>query len=228
NEDFPVPQGFSEQDVNLDAPPLFTDTFCLFYLLEMTIHGLSSYGISLPVSTRRDIRDYYVQCNTSSMELFNQITDLMLEKGIYQKPPNIPTPTGITFVQDKSFMNAWVGDRRPLNVIEISEVYFNVIKNMLSKTLYLAYHQVAPSTEVKKFISSVVDLSNKHIEELGAKLQKDNLPIPTSYDDQITNSTTSPFSERLIMYHIGFLSQTALAYFGSGMAISMRPDLAAQ
>ncbi|GAA3332796.1 hypothetical protein GCM10020331_094300 [Ectobacillus funiculus] len=28
-ENFPVPKGFSEEDVNLDAPPLFTDLFLL-------------------------------------------------------------------------------------------------------------------------------------------------------------------------------------------------------
>lgn len=49
-----------------------------------------------------------------------------------------------------------------------------------------------------------------------------------SYEDQITNSTVSPFSDRLIMFHAGLLHQSALAYYGAGMAVSMRTDIAAQ
>ena len=40
-EKFPVPNGFTEKDVNLEAPPLFTDTFWLEYLHTLIHIGLS-------------------------------------------------------------------------------------------------------------------------------------------------------------------------------------------
>ena len=39
-ENFPVPNGFTEKDVNLKAPPLFTDSFWLQYL-----HTLNPFWI---------------------------------------------------------------------------------------------------------------------------------------------------------------------------------------
>ena len=36
-EDFPIPIGFTEQDVNPQAPRLFSDTFFLMYLRQMSI-----------------------------------------------------------------------------------------------------------------------------------------------------------------------------------------------
>jgi hypothetical protein len=40
-ENFPIPKGFTEEDINLNAPPLFTDTFMLVYVHIMTLHGLT-------------------------------------------------------------------------------------------------------------------------------------------------------------------------------------------
>ncbi|WP_232490171.1 DUF3231 family protein [Neobacillus cucumis] len=39
---FQVPIGFTENDVNLNAPRLFSDQFLLFYSKIMTIHGLNA------------------------------------------------------------------------------------------------------------------------------------------------------------------------------------------
>ena len=38
---FPIPLGFSDKDVNYEAPPLFTDALWLEYLHDMITHGLS-------------------------------------------------------------------------------------------------------------------------------------------------------------------------------------------
>ncbi|MFC0270579.1 DUF3231 family protein [Metabacillus herbersteinensis] len=47
-ENYPVPKGFTKkEDVNLNAPPLFTDTFMLVYMHVMTLHGLTGYALLL-------------------------------------------------------------------------------------------------------------------------------------------------------------------------------------
>ncbi|MGI8384116.1 DUF3231 family protein [Robertmurraya sp. P23] len=162
------------------------------------------------------------------MEVYNRRIDILLEKGLYTRPPNISTPHGVDYVKNQNFMKSWLGERRPLNVIEISQIHFNLEKTILAKAVVLAFSQVVKSKKSKKFLSDTVMLANKHIDEFNAKFQEDNLPVPSSWEDQITNSTDSPFSDRLIMFHCGFLYQSALAYYGSGMAVSMRPDLTAQ
>ncbi|WP_328591985.1 DUF3231 family protein [Bacillus salipaludis] len=57
---FQVPIGFTENDVNLDAPRLFTDSFLLFYSKIMTIHGLNAYSLAFTNSERNDIQNYFL------------------------------------------------------------------------------------------------------------------------------------------------------------------------
>ncbi|MGB8271020.1 MAG: DUF3231 family protein [Priestia megaterium] len=85
NENFPLPNGFTDKDVNLEAPPLYTDSFWLQYIHDMTIHGLSEHGMSCSGSVRKGIRDHYYQCNIDAMDVYNKSIDILLSKGIYER-----------------------------------------------------------------------------------------------------------------------------------------------
>jgi hypothetical protein len=43
-EEFPVPIGFTKQDVNANAPRLFDDLLFLNYLYVMSLHGIDGYA----------------------------------------------------------------------------------------------------------------------------------------------------------------------------------------
>jgi len=57
-EDYPIPHGFTDEDVNLNAPPLFDDNYYLFYLRSIAMLDLSAYGIALPLMARQDMIDF--------------------------------------------------------------------------------------------------------------------------------------------------------------------------
>src|SRR5699024_12655952 len=54
----------------------------------------------------------------------------------------------------------------------------------------------------------------------------DSLPIPTSMESEVTNSQEAPFSDKLMLFHIGMLMQIAQSFHGTGLATAMRYDLA--
>jgi hypothetical protein len=58
-------------------------------------------------------------------------------------------------------------------------------------------------------------------------MQADNLPVPSSWETEILPSQQAPFSDKLMMYHMGFLFQVAQIYIGTGLATVMRADLIA-
>ena len=60
-ENFPIPIGFTDEDVNLGAPRLFSDEFYLHYLKYTGKAGMSIYSIAIPIMTREDIRDFFIQ-----------------------------------------------------------------------------------------------------------------------------------------------------------------------
>jgi len=61
---------------------LYSDAFCLKFLHEMTIHGISAYSLALTVSTRKDMRQFYKAKMQDGIHLYNQTVDLLLAKGL--------------------------------------------------------------------------------------------------------------------------------------------------
>ncbi|UAL53751.1 MULTISPECIES: DUF3231 family protein [Metabacillus] len=228
-DNYPIPKGFTiEDDVNLKAPPLFSDPFLLVYLHIMTIHGLLGYAGAVGTSIREDQRKYFIKCNMEAMELYNMIMDAMLNKGIVSRPPAINAPDKIQFVEKQSYLTGWLGRKRPLNAIEVSGIYFNMLKNVVKIVLEIGFSQVAESKEVREYIQRGKGLCDKQFTILSSFLSEDNLHSPKKWDDEVTSSTVSPFSDKLLIFHIVSLISTASAYYGAAYSLSQRRDLAAE
>lgn len=224
----PIPIGFTDKDVNFDAPPLFSDFFWLEYLHDMTTHGLSGYSIAYSTSVRSDIRKFYYQCNIEVMEIYEKTIDLLLSKGIYSRPPSIAIPEMVMFVKDNNYVKGWLGERRPLNCIEINNTFFNLKKSILAKAVLLGFSQVAQLKEVKQYMSKAIYTIQKHISIFSTIMHQDDLPSPMIWDTEVTSSTISPFSDKLMMYHIGFIFNMGVAYYGAAISSSLRRDLVSQ
>jgi hypothetical protein len=225
NANFQIPIGFTENDVNVNAPRLFSDQFLLFYSYIMTIHGITAYGLAVTNTERQDIQDYFFDCTVSSKELFQKIVELAKNQPKYTSVPSIPSPHGVEFMESPGFISNLIGDKRPLNSSEISTLFFNSTKTGFVSSLSLAFSQVAVREDVRNFMLKNVKLAGKDAESFDTILQQDHLPIPEKWDDEITNSTVSPFSDKLIMFHAGFLVNAALTYYGASLGSSYRSDI---
>jgi hypothetical protein len=224
-ENFPIPHGFTKDDVNLEAPRLFSDEFCLTYTYIMSVHGLAGYAAALTTNTRRDIRDYYVDCQNQTMELFNRSLDVLLEKGTVSRPPFMNPPASYEFVESPSFLQGLLGGERTLNCIEVSNIFWDLKKAQLDKSLCMAFAQVATLQEVKDTIWRGVEIASKHVEIMETLLSQDYLPSPRSEDAEITDSTTFTFSDRLLMYHKLVVGASQLGLYGTAIATCQRLDL---
>ncbi|WP_406945968.1 DUF3231 family protein [Halobacillus sp. SY10] len=225
NEGFPIPVGFSESDLNEGTNRLFSDIFCLHYLHIMTLHGLIGHTTSLSSSVRKDLRHFYESCSNDAITMYQRTTELLLEKGHFQRDPYFYPDEKPEFVSGQSFINGFSSDKRPLAATEIVALSLNIKKKILEKSLSIGFSQVAQSKDVRKFLESMQNASNKQIQSLGNILKGDNLPVPMSWESEVTSSQDSPFSDKLMLYHMGFLLQSAQSYHGSGLASAMRVDL---
>jgi hypothetical protein len=226
-EGFPVPIGFTESDLFNGKPRLFTDIFCLNYLHVMTLHGLLGHSTSLAVSVRKDLREFYDQCDNDAKKMYHQTIELLLEKGNFQRDPLFYPAENPEFVSSKDFTDGFFGKGRKLAATEIISISFNLKKSIMAKTLSIAFSQVAHSKEIRKFLTDSENTSDQQIKAFTKIMQADNLPVPKSWETEVTTSTVSPFSDKLMLYHIGFLFQAAQNYHGAGLASAMRTDLVA-
>lgn len=222
---FQIPVSFTDDDVNLKAPRLFSDQFLLFYSYIMTLHGLTAYSLAITNCEREDIQNYYYECVKSSKDLFQRIVRLAEQQPKFSAVPTIPTPQGAEFTETTGFISNLVGDKRPLNSSEISNLFFNSKKTGFIRSLSLAFSQVAKQEDVREFMLKNVKLAGKDADSFNHILEQDHLPIPEKWDVDITSSTVSPFSDKLMMFHAALLVNTALSYYGASLGASLRTDI---
>ena len=225
NEGFPVPIGFTESDLNKGTEKLFTDIFCLNYLHIMTLYGLLGHTTSLGVSVREDLRHFYDSCDNDAKRMYHQTIELLLEKGNFQRDPYFYPTENPEFISSQDFTDGFFGKGRRLSAPEIISISFNLKKSIMAKTLSIGFSQVTQSKEVRKFLEDSEKTADDQIQAFSKIMHTDNLPVPMSWETEVTTSRNSPFSDKLMMYHIGFLFQAAQVYHGTGLASAMRTDL---
>ncbi|OHX38818.1 DUF3231 family protein [Cytobacillus oceanisediminis] len=224
-EGFQIPIGFTESDLYKGKQRLFTDIFCLNYLHIMTLHGLLGHSTALGVSVRKDLRDFYDSCDTDAKIMYHRTIELLLEKGNFQRDPLFYPAKNPEYVTSQDFTDGYFGKGRKLASTEIISISLNLKKSIMAKTLSIAFSQVAQSKDVRKFLTDSEKTADAQIKTFSKIMQGDNLPVPKSWETEVTTSTDSPFSDKLMLYHIGFLYQASQNYHGAGLASAMRTDL---
>ncbi|MDQ0903492.1 DUF3231 family protein [Paenibacillus sp. V4I7] len=223
-ENFPIPNGFSEEDVNLGAPRLFEDEYYVHYLKYAAKAGMSIYNVAVPLVYRKDVKEFFIYCMDSTMALIEQINDILMNKGLIIKPPIIPVPDKVEFVH-QGFLNGFLGHVRPLHALEIAHLYDNIENNATSKALIMAFSQVVKSEKIRKLFIEGKDLTHKSIEQYMEKLHNENLPSPSFLDHLVTTSTFSPFSDKLMLFHKIDMFSMKIRAFGNSAAVNGRHDM---
>lgn len=224
-EEFPLPIGFTEQDVNLQAPRLFSDTFILMYLQHMAILAMRSNNVALGLATRPDVVTFHKRVLHAGVEGLDKTRELMLQQGTYVRPPYISIPDEVDFVEKQHFLSSFFEKKRSLTSVEITHLFSNIQTNAIGKALITGFAQTSQNKEVKQYLLRGKHLSQKYIEIFSDFLVKEDLPAPMGWDSAVSDSTTSVFSDKLIMFHVSAMSAAGIGNFGIAIATSLRRDL---
>ena len=227
NEKFAIPHGFTEQDVNLDAPWLFSDIFCLTYVNHMSRAGMLAYSGFLGTSYREDICELFLKDLNETGNLYKQSLNTALQKGASARHPYIVVPKETDYIDSKKYYSGLnpFSSKRPLNAIEISHLYLNIITNEIGAKLCLAFAQTSQLREVQDFMLRGKKTSQKHIKSFTNTLVQNDVETPSLPDIAISNSTTQTFSDKLMMFLMSELMVSGLGNYATAGAISQRNDL---
>lgn len=223
-ENFPIPKGFSQEDVNLGAPRLFQDDFYVHYLKYIAKAGGSIYSVGLPLVFRKDVKEFFRYCLDSTLDLMEQIKEILMNKGLINKPPLIPVPEKVEFVH-QDFLNGFFDHVRPLHALEITHLYDVIENNTTSRALIMAFAQVVKDEKIRKLFKKGKDITTTNTESYIKKLHDENLPSPSFHDDLVTSSSFSPFSDKLMLYHKLDMFTMKIRAFGNALAVNGRHDL---
>ncbi|MBT2692535.1 DUF3231 family protein [Bacillus sp. ISL-55] len=225
HERIAVPQGFTDQDVNLKAERLFSDIFYLKYIKNMAGGGLLGYSRMLPNIYREDIKSFYMKALTSSMELEHEATLLLLEKGLATRPPFIPYPDKVEFIQKQSFFLEGLGRRAALSGTEVTHLHFNIETNQLGAAISTGFSQTAQNKKARNYFIRGKEIALKHINVFRDYLEKDSLPAPAGIEQEVTESTLPVFTDKLMMFHFSVMIYAGIGNYGIAISESQRSDL---
>jgi hypothetical protein len=226
-ENFPKPHGFTEEDMNLQAPSLFTDVILINFMKSMAKIGLGTYTLSYALASRDDIRAFFRYCIETTTELDERAVRVLKSKGLYVRPPYITKPDQVRFVEKNTFLSGYLTKRRPVSAPEITHLFANMDTNSLGDILFTGFAQVAKSQDIREFLWRGKQICTEHKRILAEILQEDHLPAPTPWDSGVTTSTTAPFSDKLVMFMSSFFCASGLGNYGLSMAASPRHDIGA-
>jgi hypothetical protein len=225
-ENFPVPNGFTEQDVNPKAPKLFSDTFVLMFYRNLSILAMAASGAALGLVTRPDLVAFFKRISNAAIKLQDLTRDLMLKQGTYVRPPYISMPDKVDFVKREHFLAGFFGHKRPITSVEVTHLFLNIQTNTIGKALITGYAQIAQDKEVKEFMVRGIRIAQQHAKLFSEILISEDLPAPMSWDSAVSDSTTPVFSDKLMMFNVSSMIAAGIGNYGMAMAASPRRDIA--
>lgn len=227
SEKFPIPRGFSDDDLNISAPALYTDLYGLSYVYRFNQMVFSDYATMITKVAREDIVEFFYECLNLSGKIFKKALNLMLSKGIYDRPPKMPYPRHVEFIHKRdSLLETWLGEHRPLNAMELGEIFYIIERNYIGMLMLMGFIQVMQDKEIKDYLIKGKELAEKQIDMFNNILKEEqhlgNLPVSM----EVTDSTTSPFSDKLILFLVTASSTAGIYLCAYAMSLSFRKDLA--
>lgn len=228
NENHPIPVGFTEQDVKADAPRLYSDIFILMYIQKLEVIAMERVGISIGLSARSDVSQFFRDLLMSVSELHDKARKVMLSKGVYVRAPQLPMVRKVDFVEKQSFLFDFLGQhKRPLTAIEIAHLFNNIQTNAMGKTIMMAFAQVCKNEDAKQFFLRGKEIAKKHMEKFSLILTEEDIPAPMNWDAHVTDSTVAPFSDKLMMFQTVYMNAVGIGNYGIAAGTCQRMDLSA-
>ncbi|AST91022.1 MULTISPECIES: DUF3231 family protein [Sutcliffiella] len=225
-EDFPTPIGFTERDVVKEASKVFSDTFILYFCHDITLLALTTYPSALSDCTRKDTRNYFHTALETTIQLQDETVELMLEKGIYLKPPQLTFEKKVEFVDSKKYLSKSLSEARALNAAEIANITRIIHRAYFSKMIFVTFNKLSNDEELKKHFGKGRDVIESTIDSLKEVLEEENVPISASGDYQIFDVEVSPFSDKLMLYFVNAcLGMFCFTMIGQALNTTLRSDI---
>lgn len=225
-ENFPIPHGFTDEDFDVNAERLFSDTYMVLYSKFMTKYILINFSFSLASIYRPDILAFFKSCILDFTEITEKINIVLLSKGLLERTPYIPIPDRIEYIYPETgFFKGILGEKRPLNVLEIGHIFINANTRQYEDAMFMGFGQVTKSKILKDYFSRGKQITDKQTGILGSFLEDEDLPKPVNFDHLVTDSTESPFSDKLILFHTTIFMSLSIQAYGLALGNCARPDV---
>jgi hypothetical protein len=136
-------------------------------------------------------------------------------------------PNKVEFPTKKSYLSNLFVAQRPLYIIEITQIRTSIDTNEIGQALLLGFSKTVQSEKISKYMLRGKEIAKKHIDIFTGLLAKEDINSPMTFGNAVTNSTMTPYSDRLMLYHVIFLNSVGINNYGKALGIVTRKNLIA-
>lgn len=225
NANHPLPQGFHEEDVNMHAPRVYSDNAVLLIKNRLAQDANVVLSMSLGASSRPDIRNFFEKQLVDTARVTSMCLELIQKKGLYH-PLHIPIPETIQKVKSKSYLGGIIFHHRPMNTAEIYQVSTNLQLTEILAIFFKSFVQfdLVKEKGLQQHFIRGADMIDKQLQVFQSILTENELPRLPTWEGELTGSTISPFSERLILFKTAILLSATASRYGVAQSTVMRMD----
>ncbi|GGB41106.1 hypothetical protein GCM10011409_18280 [Lentibacillus populi] len=104
-------------------------------------------------------------------------------------------------------------------------LYNDLQRNGIGKALLLGFGQTAGLQTVRNYMVRGVKIANKVVELFSHTMSEENITESATWDSEVLNSTTPPFSDKLMMFQVSLLTGASSGYYGTALGTAARRDI---
>ncbi|KLV16240.1 DUF3231 domain-containing protein [Niallia circulans] len=221
-----IPNGFTNDDVYLDAPVLFEQGFDIMFSRILKEISMGMYVLHTTISYRPDIINLYRSLTELTQKYYYYFTEYLLDHKLMLNPPVINMPHSKSYIEDPSYMKGTniFGNKRNFNVVEYGLLYHSLESNVLGMQLMKGFAQTSANSDVKEYFQKGYELAKKIYLETEEMLLNSDILTPSIVSRKVTSSTTAPFSDKLMMFCTYLLNGFSIGGQGFGAVFCLRND----
>jgi len=221
------PIGFTEKDVNLNAPKLYEHGFDIMFCRTLKEISMAMYVLHITTAYREDIVLYYKQLTDITQTYYNLFTQYLLENDFLPRPNFTNMPHTPEYITSKNYMNGihMFNEKRDLNSVEYSLLFHSIETNITGMQLMSGFAQCAKDEDVKKYFLKGRELSKEILNGTAKILIENKIQPPATSGGTVTNSTEAPFSDKLMMFCNYLLGGFSIGGQGFDSVFILRNDV---
>ncbi len=222
-----IPIGFSQEDVNLEAPKLYDNGFDIMCVRILKEISMGMYTLNMNMAYQDNVMEIYEGLTSTTQKIYKSSTLYLLEKGILTLPPKVTMPKSSEFIESKSYLNGFTpfNDKRALNALELGYLHHGIETNNIGMQLITGFAQCAEDKEVKQYFVKGKELAKKQIKVFGDILLESDVQFSATSGSTVTTSKVAPFSQKLMMFCIYLLNGFGIVGSSFGTIFSLRKDV---
>lgn len=225
-ENHPLPQGFYEDDINIKAPRVYSDHFVVLIKNKLAQDANVVLSMSLGASSNAGTREFFEKQLQDCSRITSMCLELIQKKGLYH-PVHIPMPENIEKVKSQSYIAGLFFHHRPINTAEIYQLVTNFHFTEILAMFFKSFSQFNLIKEkgLQQHFKRGTEMIDSQLQMIQSLLSENDLPQLPTWESELTDSTISPFSERLILFKTAILLSATASRYGVAQSTVMRKDI---